>query len=47
MGVTVTSLTPDERQAFVTATRPVYEKWKKTVGVDLVTAAEKAVAARK
>ena len=29
------------------ATRPVYEKWKKTVGVDLVNAAEKAVAARK
>jgi hypothetical protein len=25
----------------------VYDKWKNTVGADLVTAAEKAVAARK
>lgn len=47
MGVTVTELSPAERQAFVQATRPVYEKWKKTVGADLVNAAEKAIAARK
>ncbi len=47
MGVTVTSLTPAEREAFVQATRPVYTKWKATVGADLVNAAEKAVAARK
>jgi tripartite ATP-independent transporter DctP family solute receptor len=47
MGVTVTQLTPAEREVFVKATRPVYDKWKNTVGVDLVTAAEKAVAARK
>ena len=47
MGVTVTQLTPAERDAFVKATRPVYEKWKNTVGVDLVNAAEKSVAARK
>ena len=46
-GVTVTQLTPAEREAFVKATRPVYEKWKKTIGVDLVTTAEKAIAARK
>ncbi|MDM0011154.1 DctP family TRAP transporter solute-binding subunit [Variovorax sp. J22P168] len=46
MGVTVTQLTPEERAAFVKATRPVYEKWKPTVGADLVTKAEKAIAAR-
>jgi tripartite ATP-independent transporter DctP family solute receptor len=46
MGVTVTSLSPAERDAFVKATRPVYEKWKGTVGTDLVTRAEKAIAAR-
>ncbi|AVS82456.1 C4-dicarboxylate ABC transporter [Paracidovorax avenae] len=43
-GVTVTQLTPEERQAFVQATRPVFEKWKGQIGADLVNAAEKAVA---
>jgi tripartite ATP-independent transporter DctP family solute receptor len=47
MGVTVTQLTPAERDAFVKVTRPVYDKWKKTVGVELVDMAEKAIAARK
>jgi len=47
MGVTVTQLTPAEREAFVKITRPVYAKWKATVGNDLVTKAEKAIAARK
>ena len=47
MGVTVTQLTPAEREAFVKATRPVYEKWKPTIGNDLVAKAEKAIAARK
>ena len=47
LGVTVTQLAPAEREAFVKATRPVYEKWKKTVGVDLVNRAEKSIAARK
>lgn len=47
MGVTVTQLTPTEREAFVKATRPVYTKWKATVGNDLVAKAEQAVAARK
>jgi len=47
MGVTVTQLTPAEREVFVKATRPVYAKWKATVGNDLVTKAEKAIAARK
>ena len=47
MGVTVTSLTPAEREEFVKATRPVYDKWKSTVGSDLVAKAEQAIAARK
>ncbi|WP_332813249.1 DctP family TRAP transporter solute-binding subunit [Ramlibacter sp.] len=47
LGVTVTQLTPAERDAFVKATRPVYDKWKTTIGTDLVTAAEKSIAARK
>ena len=46
-GVTVTQLTPAERDAFVKATRPVYDKWKKTIGADLVNSAERAIAARK
>ena len=46
MGVTVTHLTPAERDAFVQITRPVYEKWKNTVGVALVKEAEEAIAAR-
>ena len=45
-GVTVTQLSPAEREAFVKATRPVYTKWKSTVGTDLVNKAEKAIAAR-
>ena len=47
LGVQVTRLTPTERDAFVKATRPVYDKWKAQVGTDLVTAAEKSIAARK
>ncbi|WP_295958723.1 DctP family TRAP transporter solute-binding subunit [Rhodoferax sp.] len=47
LGTTVTKLTPEERAAFVTATRPVFEKWKKTIGADLVATAEKSIAARK
>lgn len=46
-GVTVTQLTPAQREAFVKATRSVYNKWKPTVGNDLVAKAEKAIAARK
>jgi len=46
MGVTVTQLTPTEREAFVKATRPVYDKWKNTVGADLVAKAEKSIAGR-
>lgn len=47
MGVTVTELSPAEREAFVKATRPVYAKWKATIGADLVNAAEKAIEARR
>ena len=47
LGVTVVKLTPAEREAFVSATRPVYDKWKSTIGAPLVTKAEQAVAARK
>ena len=36
MGVTVTQLTAAEREAFVKITRPVYTKWKATVGVEQV-----------
>ncbi|MPM23417.1 hypothetical protein SDC9_69889 [bioreactor metagenome] len=46
MGVTVTQLTPEQRAAFVKATRPVYDKWKPTIGANLVDMAEKAIAAR-
>ena len=47
MGVTVTQLTPAERDVFVKATRPVVEKWKPVIGADLVALAEKSIAARK
>ena len=47
LGVTVTELTPAEREAFVKATRPVFDKWKAQIGPGLVDAAEKAIAARK
>ena len=46
-GVTVTRLSPAEREAFVAATRPVYDKWKSSIGAPLVTKAEQAIAARK
>ena len=47
MGVNVTFLSPQERELFVKATRPVYDKWKNTVGTALVKEAEDAIAARK
>jgi tripartite ATP-independent transporter DctP family solute receptor len=46
-GVGIVKLTPDERAAFVKVTRPVYDKWAKQIGPDLVKKAESAVAARK
>ena len=47
VGATITQLSPEEREAFVKATRPVYDKWKNTVGVELVKAAEASIATRK
>jgi len=47
MGVNVTFLTPEEREVFIKATRPVYDKWKNTIGTALVKEAEDAIAARK
>ena len=47
LGTTVTQLSPEERAAFVKATRPVYEKWKNQIGAGLVNTAEKSIAARK
>jgi len=46
-GTTVTELTATERDAFIKATRPVVEKWKNQIGTDLVSQAEKDIAARK
>jgi tripartite ATP-independent transporter DctP family solute receptor len=44
-GVAVEILTPEEKQAFAAATRPVFTKWAATVGNDLVAEAEKIIAA--
>ena len=44
-GVTVTRLTPEQRKAFKDATRPVFDKWATVVGNELVSKAEKAIAA--
>jgi TRAP-type transport system periplasmic protein len=45
-GVEVIELSDDERQAFVDATRPVYEAWRERIGADLVEMAEESVANR-
>lgn len=45
-GVKVTSLNDAQRDAFVKATRPVYDKWAKTIGEPLVKKAEAAIAKR-
>ena len=46
LGVSVTTLTPAEREAFVKATRSVYDKWKAQIGAGLVDKAEKSIAVR-
>lgn len=46
LGVEVTELTPEQRQAFVDATRDVYNTWKERIGADLVEQAEKSIAGR-
>jgi TRAP-type transport system periplasmic protein len=47
LGVTISHLTPQEREAFVKSTRPVFDKWKEQIGSGLVTSAESSIAARK
>ena len=46
LGVEVIELTPEQRQAFVDATRGVYAEWKEKIGSDLVTQAEESIANR-
>ena len=46
-GVEVVRLTPDQQKAFQTATQPVFDKWAKQIGPDLVKAAQTAIAERK
>ena len=46
-GVNVVRLSAQEREAFVKATRKVYDKWAKTIGPELVKKAEASIAARK
>jgi TRAP-type transport system periplasmic protein len=45
-GVQMVHLTDAERQAFVDATRPVYDSWRARIGEDLVRLAEETIAAR-
>jgi len=47
LGVKVTRLSDDEKKAFEKAVHPVYEKWTKQIGPDLVKRAEAAVASRR
>lgn len=46
-GVEVVRLTPDQQKAFQTATQPVFDKWAKQIGPDLVKAAQAAIVERK
>ena len=45
-GVDVTTLTDEQRQAFVDKTRGVYDNWKQKIGADLVDMAEKSIKER-
>ncbi|MCA8869278.1 MAG: TRAP transporter substrate-binding protein DctP [Rhodobacteraceae bacterium] len=45
-GVDIVTLSDQERQAFVDASRDVYKKWKEKIGADLVDMAEKSIANR-
>ncbi|GGH53108.1 exported protein [Comamonas phosphati] len=45
LGATVTTPNAAEREAFVKATRPLFDKWKSQIGASLVDKAEKAIAA--
>jgi len=46
LGVEVVELTPEQHQAFVDATRGVYETWKAKIGAELVDMAEQSIANR-
>jgi tripartite ATP-independent transporter DctP family solute receptor len=46
LGVTVTTLGPDDKKKFQQATKAVYDKWKSQIGAGLVAKAEQAVAKR-
>ncbi|WP_123687707.1 DctP family TRAP transporter solute-binding subunit [Allostella humosa] len=46
LGVTITRLSDAEFKAFQAATKPVYEKWSKQIGPDLVKTAEESIAKR-
>jgi len=46
-GVNIVKLSTQERAAFQKVTRPVYEKWSKQIGPELVKKAEASVASRK
>jgi TRAP-type transport system periplasmic protein len=45
LGAKVTTLSAAEKAAFQTAIKPVYDKWAKQIGIDMVKKAEAAVAA--
>jgi tripartite ATP-independent transporter DctP family solute receptor len=45
LGVKVTELSASEKMAFQKAIKPVYDKWAKQIGADMVKKAEAAVAA--
>jgi len=47
LGVKVVKLSDQERNAFRKATKPVYDKWARQIGPELVKKAEASVAARK
>ena len=47
LGVKLVKLSPQERAAFVKTTKPVYDKWAKQIGPDLVKKAEASIAKRK
>lgn len=46
-GVTVVKMSDAEKAPFKNATRDVYDKWARQIGVELVRKAEEAIAARK
>jgi len=47
LGVTITELTPQQHQAFVDATKPVFDQWKARIGTELVEQAQRDIANRK